>query len=233
MTYPRTAAAFAAADTRAHDILVRLAALREHRQARGMLPSEKMRKPATWTTLKQRDTMMLLELQHDVVAYETWPVAASIRLGRNEIAYHPSLGFKLQDGRTIALELLGERSCSPAEGKALEDLLGQAVREHGYGFVMMRERAVAGDKHLAMAREVVGASGWPVGTKASVETIGKLAGFGGRATVDELTDGEVEARGTVCVLVMRRMLAIDLRAATLGECVVRLPPVFPSCPGLT
>jgi hypothetical protein len=206
------------------DHVARLAEQRRFRQARGMFPSEKMRSPVSWTTLYQRDAMMLLELQHGVVDYEAWPVCVHLRVGAELFEYHPSLGLTMEDGRKTALDMFSERDCTLSERSTFEAVLRPALAEQGYGLIRVGEQGIRQDRCLTNAREVIRSAGWPVGEGARFGCVRRLAQSGGSATLGTLAAEDLKLSGTARVLAMRRVLAIDLRSPSLADCVVRLPP---------
>lgn len=191
-----------------------------------MLASEKMRGPVAWTAASQRDAMTLLELHHDVVAYEAWPLAVSITVDGEEAEYHPSIGMTLADGGKVVIDLVRPDEEGTDARRALDILLADALRSLGIQLIIMSERALRTDPRLVNARTILRSSGWPVSPEAEFGCVRLLADRGLPMTLGELlmTGAQgPELSGTACVLAMRRVLAIDLHAQAANDCSVRLP----------
>ncbi len=207
---------------RAYEALV---AANANRQSRGMLPSEKMRGPVLWTFPAQRDAMMLFELHDGVRSYRAWPEHAAVRLGDGR-DYLPALGATLADGRELVLDIVRYCDEFSAPRRRLDETLASELAGRGIAYLPVTERQAEGDPRLPNAREVLRASGWPVGAREQFDCVGAVRDFGRGATLDALRSAGERGpalAAAACVLSMRRVLAIDLRAPVPGGCRVHVP----------
>ena len=199
---------------------------RRFRQLRGRLCSAKMDRHVGWTSTSQRDAMTLLELQHNVRAYEAWPLQVEVAVDGERFAYHPSLGLRLRKGRRAVLDIVPSEDGGTPERAAFDVLLARALALSGLTLIVMGEDAVRKDSRLPNAREVMRAVGCPVDAGSEFACVRFLAGRDGPVTLGELHGigpNGPKLRSTACVLAMRRVVAIDLNAPSPDECPVSLP----------
>ncbi len=190
-----------------------------------MLPSQKMRGPASWTFQAQCDAMMLFELHDYVCSYRAWPEHAAVRLDDGK-DYFPALGATLADGREMVIDFIRHGDEASGPRRQLDEAIERALKPMGISYLPMTERQARSDPRLPNARRVLRSSGWPVGRKEEFECVGAVRDLGREATLDTLRatgqSGPALAE-TACVLSMRRVLAIDLRAPSPGACRLHLP----------
>ncbi len=201
----------------------RLSETSAFRQPRGMLASEKLRGAALWTTAAQRDAMTLFELHHNVVSYEAWPLEVMVQASQDEFPYHPSVGLTLSSGRRVALDIVRKEDEGTELRTEFDHALEEALGLAGYGLITLWESNLRHDVCLKNARDVMRAKGPAVDAKAEFGCVRHLADLGTSVMLAELKAKCAELARTACVLAMRRVLSIDLRAPSMNECSVRLP----------
>lgn len=205
-----------------HAYLERLSAACERRQFTGTQASEKLRAAVGWTTLSQRDAMTVFELNHKVVSYRAWPTEVTLRWKGEGFTYWPSLGFDLVDGRQAIVDVVRREDEATPERAAFDDLLRRALAELGMGLSVVGERLLRNDRSLPNARAITREAGWPVDAAAQFSCVRRFAAFGRPMSLGSLGQESRELRATACVLAMRRVLAIDLRAPSVDHCAIRL-----------
>lgn len=207
-------------------LVARTVEIRRNRAPRGMLPSEKLGRPAHWTTLAQRDAMTLLELRHIVVDYVAWSTPVELRIGGEAVVYHPSVGGTYAGGKELVIDLVRPAEAGTAAREELNAMLAEGLRARGAAFIAISEDKVSSDPRLPNARAVMRACGWRASPGQQERCVRLIASRGRCVTLGHLAhppEGSAEMRGTACVLAMRRVLAIDLGAPTPDGCSVSLP----------
>jgi len=218
-----TAHASAVTDERLTAYFTRTAEAQRHRQTRGRLCSEKMAAHMEYTFLVQRDAMILLELRHSVRSYGCWPDPVHVTVGGRTFPYRASVGARLADGAEAIIDIVRTEDAGTPERLAADELLAAAAVASGKKHIVMRDRAVAKDAMLPNARDVMRAVGGPADATAERACLGMLAD--GPMTLGGLRASESARSGlrrAACVLAMRRVLAIDLRAPTPDDCTVAI-----------
>ncbi len=205
--------------------IARLVAFNSYRQRRGMLASEKMRGPVFWTTDAQKNAMILFELHDAVTSYSAWPITVPLVVDGLCYEYRPALGLTMSDGRKVAVVLVRSEDQGTARQLAFDQLLIGVLASVGFGVIFMPEDGIRNDPRLKNARAVMRSSGWAVGPAEQFQCVRLVTQFGGSATIGQLAETGPSGRElscVACVLAMRRILLIDLRAPDLRACRVGL-----------
>lgn len=204
----------------------RLAHRQANRQSRGVYPSEKCPEAHNFTFYAQRDSLRLLELNHGVVAFETWAPAYHLTVGGVEMKFHPPIQVIFASGRRGVIGFSLEDNSSEHRFRNVEEAMERAFAALDVLLLFQSEVLVKNDPYLPTAAKLLRSVRTEVEDRDVLGIRRFLQARKGRARLGDLRDAHKNGShiwNVACVLAMRRVLRLDVRFARPEDCLVSLP----------
>lgn len=188
----------------------------------GICSSPKNGRPMAYPNRWIGRLMVLLEVNREVVAYETFPERVFLALNGEPRSYAPAIRARHRGGGTAVIDVVdGE---VPPEGTPGSRALTAIYAERGWRYQRLSRAQVSVEPRLGNAAEILAHAYYTAPTATERAVVGALTGRGWKAIGDlEATlPAETFVRGTVLALALRGDLRADLAAADLAAMRVRL-----------
>lgn len=204
------------------------AAVREHlrlelrNRVHGVFASAKNARSIPWAWREQRDLMYLLELDPAVVSYDAMDEQVSLIVNGVAQTHLPAFKVRTTRGQAV-VDAICDRWLASQNGRRLIGAVEKAYSERGIPYVAIGSIAIRTEPRARNARWVLAHKSNALCAQAELHVRSAL-------TDGNRTIGELEAMmpdiedvpGVVCLMAVRRHVALDLRAAIPKRMVVSL-----------
>ncbi|SDD49316.1 hypothetical protein [Belnapia rosea] len=188
----------------------------------GIVGSQKNGRPMAYPNRHLGRLMVLLEVNPDVLSYETFPERVLFSLGGEERRHVPALRVRRRNGGTAVVDV--EYGNTPPEGSSKTRVLTAIYALRGWRYQRISKAVVSVEPRLGNATEILAHAYFtpPPATERAV--VGALTNRGWRTIREIEADlpAEPHARATVFALALRGDVRADLSACDLAAVRVRL-----------
>lgn len=163
-----------------------------------------------WESKLERDQIVLLEIDPDVIAYAEQPTPFRYQADGKQRKYTPDFLVRSHDG-DLVIEVKASKFAESQEWMRHLDFLSQLIAEHGLRYIVATEREIRREPRLSNANRILRYRGCHVddGLKREI-----LAAFDNHLTlsIDELENelGIDDLYAEACTLISRGHLCVDL-----------------------
>jgi hypothetical protein len=182
------------------------------RRTNGTIASRKNGCSTRWRRAVERDLMYLLEVDAEVVRYESMPERVEYVLDGRKRRHVPAVRATTERG-AVVLDVFPEAGAHAAWFREVADAVADVYARRGVRYAVLTPGEVRLEPRLGNALHVLDHRALRVGAAEELRVTEALTRRGGTATVAELRGALGEAAAMVFPMAVRRSVSLDLSAS--------------------